>query len=93
MGYRVKFQNPETGDGYIEHYQTADRAKQVVDACQAAYRKAGNGIWATYLGRSGTKLGKRLEADRSSKSKREKFNEDMESALKAKFPGMNIKVI
>lgn len=26
-------------------------------------------------------------------AKREKFNEDMENALKAKFPGMNIKVI
>ena len=27
------------------------------------------------------------------KEKREKFNQDMENALKAKFPGMNIKVI
>ena len=61
MGYRVKFQNLETIDGYIEHYDTAARAKQVVGRVQAQYHKDGKGIWATYLGREGTKQGNRLE--------------------------------
>ena len=52
MGYRVKFQNPATGNGFIDHYKTARRAKQVVAAYQAQFAKDGNkGVFATYLGK------------------------------------------
>lgn len=64
MGYRVQFKNLETGEGYIDHYNSATRAKLVVERCQARYREAGSGIWATYLGLAGTKLAERLQRDR-----------------------------
>ena len=52
MGYRVKFLNPATGKGFIDHYKTARRAKQVVAAYQAQFAKDGHkGVTASYLGR------------------------------------------
>ena len=53
MSYKVKFINPANGKGFIEAYKTARRAKWVVEAYQAQFKKDGNkGIYAEYLGNS-----------------------------------------
>lgn len=50
--YKVKFYNPATGQGFIDGFRTARRAKNVAQAFQAQFHKdGGKGIYAQYLGR------------------------------------------
>ena len=53
MGDRVKFINPATGQGFIDHYRTARRAKEVVLAYKTQFLKDGSkGVYAEYLGKA-----------------------------------------
>lgn len=49
--YKVKFWNPATGEGFIEGYKTAAKAKAVVEKYNELYNREGTGIVAKYLGK------------------------------------------
>ena len=50
--YRVRFLNPATGQGFIEGYRTAFRAKRVAAEYLAQFMRDGcKGITAEYLGK------------------------------------------
>jgi len=52
MTYKVKFLDPATGQGFVDGYKTARRAKQVVAAYQAQFNRDNcKGVTAEYLGR------------------------------------------
>lgn len=52
MGYRVKFTNPATGEGYIETYRHANTAKYVVARCERFWAEGyKGGMIAEYLGK------------------------------------------